>query len=156
MALGYFLEILIFGFLFEFSITESFPFHHRKTPNIYLPQRSLHKWIKISGRQLLFFFPFLFRLFFPLAYKNIRTLKTYVVQRGDTRDCRWALQKHRLIPDASEEIKSVIPLFLRTSSKAVFKDGGKSSMGMAMGEAKVAEPTEPSAPTLSAFYCQGK
>lgn len=103
-----------------------------------------------------FFFPFLFWLFFPLAYENIRTLKTYVVQRGDTRDCRWALQKHRLIPDASEEIKSVIPLFLRTSSKAVFKDGGKSSMGMAMGEAKVAEPTEPSAPTLSAFYCQGK
>ena len=43
MALGYFLEILICGFLFEFFTTESFPFHHNKAPNVYLLQRSLHK-----------------------------------------------------------------------------------------------------------------
>ena len=39
------------------------------------------------------------------------------------------------------------------TTEAVFKDGGQSSMGMAISETKVAEP---SAPILSAFYCQGK
>ena len=39
------------------------------------------------------------------------------------------------------------------TTKAVFNDDGQSSMGMAIGETTVAEP---SAPILSAFYCQGK